>query len=113
MPGGPTHLDMFDIKPEAPPEVRGEFRPIATKVPGVEISELMPRLAGMADKLTILRSLVGARDDHNTHWCTTGWESHPEMVASPLVPGFPPGDWPSLGAVLSKKLGPRVPGVPP
>ena len=113
LPGGPTHLDMFDLKPEAPPEIRGEFRPIATNVPGIEISELMPRLAGMADRFTLIRSLVGARDDHNTHWCTTGWESHPEMVASPLVPGFPPGDWPSLGAVLSKKLGPRVPGVPP
>src|SRR5512147_1711046 len=66
LPGGPTHLDMFDLKPEAPPEVRGEFRPIATNVPGVEISELMPRLAGMANKLTLIRSLVGARDDHNT-----------------------------------------------
>jgi hypothetical protein len=67
----------------------------------------------MADKMTIIRSLVGFRDDHNTHWCSTGWESHPPMDSSPVVPGFPPGDWPSLGAVLSKKLGPRVPGVPP
>src|SRR5690349_12594613 len=65
LPGGPTHLDMFDLKPEAPPEVCGEFRPIATRVPGIEISELMPRLAGIADKLTFVRSLVGARDDHN------------------------------------------------
>src|SRR5262249_46929136 len=112
-PGGPTHLDMYDLKPEAPPEVRGEFRPVATNVPGIEISELMPRLAQTADKLTIVRSLVGFRDDHNTHWCSTGWESHPEMVSSAVVPGFPPGDWPSLGSVLSKMFGPRVPGVPP
>jgi hypothetical protein len=113
LPGGPTHLDTFDPKPDAPAEIRGEFRSIATKVPGIAICELMPRLARLADKLTIIRSLVGFRDDHNTHWCTTGHESHPAMDASPAVPGFPPGDWPSLGAVLSRKLGSRVPGVPP
>jgi hypothetical protein len=113
LPGGPTHLDMFDLKPDAPAEIRGEFRPIATNVPGIDICELMPRLAGMADKLALIRSLVGFRDDHNTHWCSTGWESHPPMDSSPIVPGFPPGDWPSLGAVLSKQLGLRVPGIPP
>jgi hypothetical protein len=79
----------------------------------MDVCELMPRLAGLADKLTLIRSLVGFRDDHNTHWCTTGWESHPPMDASPVVPGFPPGDWPSLGSVLSRKFGARVPGVPP
>lgn len=113
LPGGPTHLDMYDLKPDAPPEIRGEFQPIATNVPGIEICELMPRLAGLADKLTFIRSLCGFRDDHNTHWCTTGWESHPEMDSSPLVPGFPPGDWPSMGAILSKQFGPRETGVPP
>ncbi len=113
LPGGPTHLDTFDLKPDAPAEIRGEFRPTATTVPGLDICELMPRLAGLADRYTLIRSLVGFRDDHNTHWCSTGWESHPPMDASPLVPGFPAGDWPSLGAVLSKKLGARVPGVPP
>jgi hypothetical protein len=113
LPGGPSHLDTFDLKPEAPAEIRGELSPIATNVPGLEICELMPRLARMADKLAIIRSLVGARDDHNTHWCTTGWESHPPMDSSPVVAGFPPGDWPSLAAILSKKFGPRVNGVPP
>lgn len=113
LPGGPTHLDTFDLKPDAPPEIRGEFRPIATNVPGLEICELMPKLAGMADKLTVIRSLVGFRDDHNTHWCSTGWESHPPMESSPIVAGYPLGDWPSLGAILSKRFGPRVPGVPP
>src|SRR5262245_22565805 len=73
LPGGPTQLDTFDLKPAAPAEVRGEFRPVATKVPGIEICELMPRLAGLADKLAVVRSLVGFRDDHNTHWCSTGW----------------------------------------
>jgi hypothetical protein len=113
LPGGPTHLDTLDLKPDAPAEIRGEFRPIATNVPGVAICELLPRLARMADKLAIIRSLVGFRDDHNTHWCSTGWESHPPMDSSPIVQGFPPGDWPSLGSVLSRQLGPRVPGVPP
>ena len=112
LPGGPTHLDMYDLKPDGPIEIRGDFRPIATRVPGIEICELLPRLAGMADKLTFIRSLVGFKDDHNTHWCTTGWESHAEMPASPLVPGFPPGGWPSMGSVLSKQFGTRVPGVP-
>src|SRR5262245_17362301 len=113
LPGGPTHLDTFDPKPDAPVEIRGEFRPIATNVPGIEICEHFPRLARMADKFTLVRSLVGFRDDHNTHWCTTGWESHPPMDSSPIVPGFPAGDWPSLGSVLSRRLGPRVAGVPP
>jgi hypothetical protein len=112
LPGGPTHIDTFDLKPDAPAEIRGEFRPIATNVAGLDICELMPRLAGMADKYTIIRSLVGFLDDHNTNWCSTGWESHREMDSSPLVPGFPPGGWPSLGAILSRKLGPRVTGVP-
>src|SRR5437588_3873800 len=112
LPGGPTHLDTFDLKPDAPAEIRGEFRPIATNVPGMAICEHMPRLARLADKFALIRSLVGFRDDHNTHWCSTGWESHPAMDSSPQVPGFPPGDWPSLGSVLSRKLGTRVSGVP-
>lgn len=113
LPGGPTHLDTFDLKPDAPPEIRGEFQPIATNVPGVDICELMPRLAATADKLTIIRSLEGFRNDHNTHWCSTGWESHPPMDSSPIVAGYPPGDWPSIGSVLSRHFGPQVPGVPP
>src|SRR5205814_3044391 len=112
LPGGPTHLDTFDLKPDAPVEIRGEFRPIATNVPGISICERLPRLARLADKFAIIRSLMGFRDDHNTHWCTTGWESHPQMDGSPLIPGFPSGDWPSMGSVLSRALGPRVPGVP-
>jgi hypothetical protein len=113
LPGGPTHLDTFDLKPDAPAEIRGEFRPIATNVAGLEMCELLPRLAQTADKLTVIRSLHGFRDDHNTHWCSTGWESHPAMEASPLIPGFPQGDWPSMGAALSRYFGPRVEGVPP
>src|SRR3954467_5293998 len=50
LPGGPTHLDTFDLKPDAPAEIRGEFRPIATNVPGLDLCEHLPRLARMADK---------------------------------------------------------------
>ena len=82
LPGGPTHLDMYDLKPDAPSEIRGEFEPIATKVPGMDVCELMPGLAGIADKLSVVRSLHGFKNDHNTHWCSTGWESHDEMPAS-------------------------------
>jgi len=113
LPGGPSHLDMYDLKPDAPTEIRGEFQPISTSVPGIEICELMPRLAANAKQVTFLRSLMGFKNDHNTHWCSTGWESHPPMPASPIVPGYPPGDWPSFGSVLSKQFGPRVIGVPP
>ena len=113
LPGGPSHLDMYDLKPDAPTEIRGEFQPISTAVPGLEICELLPRLAANAQNLTLLRSLMGFKNDHNTHWCSTGWESHPPMPASPIVPGYPAGDWPSLGAILSRQFGPRTVGVPP
>ena len=112
LPGGPSHLDMYDLKPDAPLEIRGEFQPIATSVPGLELCELLPRLASLADHFAIIRSLVGFHNDHNTHWCTTGWESHAAMPASPQIPGFTPGGWPSMGAILSKQLGTRVAGVP-
>src|SRR5438309_4616434 len=55
--GGPSHQDMFDLKPDAPREFRGEFNPIATNVPGIEICEHLPRLAQMADKFAVIRSL--------------------------------------------------------
>lgn len=110
--GGPSHLDMFDLKPDAPKEIRGEFLPIATNVPGVEICELMPRLATVMDKSILIRSLTGGLDDHNTHQCCTGWESHPKSFDSPEVSGYPEGGWPSMGGVISKLQGPAVPGVP-
>lgn len=112
LPGGPPHLDMYDLKPEAPVEIRGEFNPIKTKVPGIEISELMPRLAASMDKYTIVRTLVGGLDDHNVHQCLTGWESHPAQDDSPNTPGYPQGGWPSYGSVVSKVLGPKDPRVP-
>lgn len=110
--GGPSHLDMFDMKPDAPTEIRGEFAPIATSLPGVEICELMPRLAEVMHKSILIRSLTGGLDDHNTHQCCTGWESHPKSFDSPEVSGYPEGGWPSMGGVISKLQGPAVAGMP-
>lgn len=58
--GGPPHQDMWEIKTEAPKEIRGEFKPIATKVPGIQICEVFPRIAYMMDKFAVIRSIVGA-----------------------------------------------------
>ncbi len=113
LPGGPPHLDMFDMKPKAPAEVRGEFKPISTRVPGIDICELMPRLAANMDKFVPIRSLVGGVDDHNLHQCLTGWESHPLQGDSRDIAGYPDGGWPSMGAVVSKMMGPSNPGMPP
>jgi Protein of unknown function (DUF1501) len=103
LPGGPPHLDMFDMKMNAPAEVRGEFQPIATNVPGIEICEYMPRLAKMMDKATIIRSIVGAVDEHKAFQCMTGRLSRTQ----------PPGGWPSIGSVVAKLQGAAHPAVPP
>ena len=62
--GGPSHLDTFDPKPDAPADVRGEFKPIATSVPGLQISEVFPRLAKMMDRVTLIRSMTSPEADH-------------------------------------------------
>ena len=113
LPGGPPHLDMYDLKPHAPAEIRGEFKPIRTNVPGIEICELLPNMAKCMDKLAIVRSLEGGLNDHNVHQVLTGWESHPQQGDSPMKPGFPPGGWPSIGAVISKLQGPVSAALPP
>lgn len=103
LPGGPPHQDMFDIKVDAPQEIRGEFKPISTKVPGVQISEHLPKLAGMMDRLAVIRSIVGAEDNHYDYQCMTGR----------LKRGEPPGGWPSIGSVVAKIQGAANSGVPP
>ncbi len=113
LPGGPPHLDMYDLKPEAPVEIRGEFDPIPTAVPGIGVCELMPRLAAMMNDFVIVRSLVGGREDHNVHQCLTGRDSHPLQGDSQSVAGFASGGWPSIGAVLSRLQGPVSPALPP
>jgi hypothetical protein len=73
--GGPPQIDMIDLKPQAPSEIRGEFSPIATKIPGVQICELLPKLAAAADKLVFIRSLVGASNQHDAFQCQSGFDS--------------------------------------
>ena len=71
LPGGPPHIDMWDLKPNAPAEIRGEFEPISTNVPGMEICELFPKLAKMGDKFAIIRSLADSDGDHSAFQCMT------------------------------------------
>ena len=75
LPGGPSHQDIFDLKPDAPSEIRGEFKPISTNVPGIQITEQMPRLAKMMDKCTIIRSLADCDGRHDAFQCLTGRNS--------------------------------------
>ena len=103
LPGGPSHQDMFDLKMDAPSEIRGEFKPIATNVPGVQICEHLPLLAKRADKYTVVRSMVGAEDRHDAVQCLTGR----------LARNQPPGGWPCLGSVLSRLYGPVDRSIPP
>lgn len=72
LPGGPPHIDMWDLKPEAPMEIRGEFKPIKTNVPGIEICELFPKIAAMMDKFVIVRSLSDSDGGHDGYQCMTG-----------------------------------------
>ncbi len=103
LPGGPSHQDILDLKMDAPREVRGEFKPISTKVPGMQICEHLPRLAKLGDKITLIRSMVGAIDDHNAFQCLTGRISRNQ----------PPGGWPCMGSVLAKLYGPVDKAIPP
>lgn len=104
MCGAPGHQDMYDLKMQAPAEIRGEFRPIPTNVAGIEICEHMPRMAAIMDKLVPLRSVYGSPDgDHDSFICYTGRSKRQQ----------PPGGWPSVGSSVSKLLGPLNPAVPP
>ena len=102
--GGPPHMDMFDLKPDAPSDIRGEYAPIPTNVPGLEICEHMPRLAQMMDKFAVVRSLVGAGGDHSAGQCLTGYT---DMMSRAQ------GGRPSLGAAVSLLQGPVQGDVPP
>jgi hypothetical protein len=104
MPGGPSHIDLYDLKPEAPLEVRGEFRPIRTAVSGIHVCEHLPKLARIMDKLAPVRTIVGGPDDHASHMLLTGY--------SRLGPQ-PSGGWPTVGSFASRLLGPVNPTVPP
>jgi len=85
--GGPSHVDMYDMKPNAPEDYRGEFKPTRTNVPGMDICELMPLQAKIADKLAIIRNMKFQQEGH---------------TAPELYTGFLKGDRPSIGSVVSK-----------
>ncbi|RUL87067.1 DUF1501 domain-containing protein [Tautonia sociabilis] len=106
--GGPSHMETFDLKPEAPEEYRGEFRPIETNVPGVLISEHLPRLARIADKYALVRSLTHESPGHvnSTHTVLTGYTG--ELVESPP---FQP-KYPDFFQVAHALMPSRLPGMP-
>lgn len=103
--GGPSHIDMWDLKPDAPAEIRGPFQPISTVVPGTMISQLLPHCAKVADKFTILRSHSHNDNAHQTgrHWVLTGY---PPNFADGQARGVPFNElYPSLGSIVSRELG--------
>jgi hypothetical protein len=101
--GGLAHQDTFDLKPNAPAEVKGEFKPIATSVPGIQVGEHLTRLAACMDKILLLRSLVGLVDEHSSFQSTTGFNM--DVTRREGKPHF--------GAVVAKAQGPADPLVPP
>jgi hypothetical protein len=105
--GGPTHIDTYDPKPDAPKEIRGEFQPLKTNVPGIDICELMTRQAKVMDKMAIVRSLRHDTADHfsGTHWIMTGFPSAQQLQRN--------NDRPSVGSIAARLRGPNGPGVPP
>jgi len=105
--GGPGHMDTYDMKPEAPPEYRGIWRPIRTNVPGFEITELFPLQAKIADRFSVVRSLHHNTGDHFTggHWMLTG-------RGAGVGGNSTAGKYPFFGSIATKVLGPRQAGLP-
>ncbi len=101
--GGPPHQDTVDLKPDAPADIRGEFNPIRTNVPGLDICEHLPKLAQMMDRFAVIRSLVGSEGHHASFQCVTGRTQKNQ----------PGGGWPSFGSIVAKLQGPVDPAVPP
>ena len=102
--GGPPHQDMVDLKPDAPVDIRGEFNPIRTNVPGLDICEHLPKLAKMMDRFAVIRSLVGSEGQHSAFQCVTSGRTQKDQ---------PGGGWPSFGSTVAKVQGPVVTAVPP
>ncbi len=101
--GGQAHQDTFDLKPDAPDGIRGEFKPISTRLPGVHIGELLPRIAGIMDRVAVIRSIVGLRDEHSSFQNVTGF---------PMGQSQREGK-PSFGSVIARVQGAVNPVVPP
>ncbi len=102
--GGPPHQDMFDLKPNAPKEIAGPWKPIPTNVNGIQICEALPQLAKIMDKLVVVRSLVGNQADHDAIQVYNGH--------NPKKP-TPAGGWPQFGSTVAKIQGPVDASVPP
>jgi len=102
--GGPPHQDMWDLKMDAPSDIRGEFKPIPTNLAGLQICEVFPKLAKRADKYSIIRSIVGCAGDHDAYQCMTGWK-RTALQSN--------GGYPSLGSVVAKLQGPIDLSIPP
>jgi hypothetical protein len=102
--GGPPQLDTIDLKPDAPVEIRGEFKPIATRLTGLHICELMPKVASIADKFVFIRSLVGSAGVHDAFQCQSGFPAKDLQSI---------GGRPALGCVLAKLRGSARDVAPP
>ena len=109
--GGPSHLDMWDMKPEAPDGIRGEFKPIATSVPGIQFSEHMPKLAPLADRATIVRSMHHTVNNAHAAAVYTSLTGHDRGDNVRSVGGGP-NEYPAMGSVLGKLRPPERPIVP-
>jgi hypothetical protein len=108
--GAPPHQDMYDLKPDAPTEYRGEFRPIQTNVTGMQICELMPRQARIADKLTIIRNMRAlATDTHMPEELLSGFPFGPQGGPQSVRPGLRP----TFGSVVSRLRGGNGTNLPP
>jgi hypothetical protein len=105
--GGPSHIDLFDLKPQAPAEYRGPFQPIHTSVPGMDISEMLPRIATLGEKFTLVRSLHHERNQHSggTHRFLTGYPS--------IAANLKRSEYPDIGSIVCQQLESRIRDVPP
>jgi hypothetical protein len=104
--GGPTHMETYDPKPEAPAEYRGPLKAIPTNVPGIQLNELLPRHAEVMDKLAIVRSIHHDNGDHfaGAHWMLTGYHGSNAANLEPM--------YPSAGSIAAKLRGANLPGMP-
>ena len=107
--GGPPQHETFDPKPDAPVEIRGPFNPISTNIPGIQICELLPRTAALADKLAIVRSMATNDNIHSTSgaWVLTGYK-----YRGPNARTISPTDWPYFGSIVKMlKPGQQLPAM--
>jgi hypothetical protein len=109
--GGPSHLDMWDMKPDAPPEIRGEFKPVASSLPGEPFSEHLPRLAKHVHRSTIIRSAHHSVNNAHAAAVYTALTGHDRGDARTLV-GASPNDYPAIGAIAGRIRPPSQPIVP-